>query len=205
MIYNKLNLMITEFCAKKDKSRQEITGVLFKKDRTVATDSISLIEVKTPEIKTDDFPLIPNTEFKEMKKDYIIPAQSVKKILANIPKKREGLQILNNAVFCNASGNEEDGYNVEFASTDLEKADKVSTRAIFGKYPDYKMIFPEEPPVDTIVVDARELKKICDFWIKNNKNVFEIRIYGNEKSLMIKDEFDGQEVKALLMPIKNNN
>lgn len=196
MIYNKLNLSITDFC--KEESRQEISGVFFTPDKTVATDSYILIEVERPEINIDDFPML---EREEMKDDYIIPVKAVKKINANIPTNKD-LPIIENAVFVKSkSGNGHLPTVAEFATTDLEQTNKVQTKIIEGKYPEYEGIFPTGKEDYSIKFNPKYLKKLCDFWIKNGKDSMEMKFY-NEKPTVIKDEFDGQKVKAMIMSIK---
>ena len=200
MIYNKLNLSITDFCG--DESHPEISGVLFTKDKTVATNSHILIEVKNPKIDKDDFPILPDVEIEEMKEEFVIPVKAVKKMNSNIPKNNT-LPILENVIYCNSKKNEEIT-TVEFASSDLEQVDKVGTRAIIGKYPDYQKVIPKGIPKNTIKFDPQYLKKICEFWIKNGNRSMEFKIYNDDEPIIIEDKFNNQDVKAAIMPIRKD-
>ena len=47
MLYNKHNLEVAKI-ASKTTTREELTGVLFTKDKTVASDTFRLLEITTP-------------------------------------------------------------------------------------------------------------------------------------------------------------
>ena len=193
-MYNKLNLSIAEFC---HKEKEEISGVLFKKDRTVATDKYVLIEVETPKIKEDDFPILPNTETEEMKNDCIIPIKAVNKMLANIPKSAT-LPILENVVFCKGTDEQ-----AEFATTDLEQVDKVSVRTIQDKYPDYEQIIPTEKVVKKIKFNVKQLQKILRFYSKNDKEMIEFEIRENTEMMQVNEKFGDQNVRIFIMQCPN--
>jgi hypothetical protein len=99
MIYNKNNLIIAGVADKKSQ-RAELSGVLFKRDRTAATDSYKLVEVKNPPEMVNsvsDYPIL--TEGKTLKdyakSGYIIPANSVKKAIKNLAEvKNKNLTVL---------------------------------------------------------------------------------------------------------------
>ena len=56
MLYNKHNLAVAKFAAK-ESGREEIKSVLFKKDKSVATDSYRLLEVSVDSsVKVEDYP-----------------------------------------------------------------------------------------------------------------------------------------------------
>jgi len=201
MIYNKLNLSITDFCSKDDR-RQELTGVFFTKNKTIATDSYIAIEVETPPIDIKEFPKVLETE--EMKGSFIIPVKAVNKINSNIPKsipKSANLPIIENAIFVKSKKNG-DFNEVEFATTDLEQIDKVQTRDLIGDYPKIEEVYPTGEPDYKVTFNPKLLKKICDFWIKNGKEEMTLECF-NGKPTIIKGKFNEQKVKAMIMPIIN--
>lgn len=213
MIYNKNNLLISPV-ASKSEVRKELTGVLFKKDRTVATDSYKLIEVKNVEKYqklASEYPQLPD-KVKPInnfsKAGYIIPAKSVAKVLRNlIEVKNDTLPVLNNCIFANTS---EPDKTSRIATTDLERADIVSVNNIKGKYPDYEQIIPNtnKGGFTKTTINVKYLKEVVDILAKmdhRRAGVDEIDIYTNndEKPLVIKMAGAmGQEITALIMPFK---
>jgi len=193
MLYNKLNLSITDFCSK-DSVRPELSSVLFTKNKTIATDSFVLIEVETPKVDRVDYPSIPDVKFEEMTKDIIIPANAVKKMVSNIPKNSK-LPIIENVAFVRASEND-----AEFITTDLEIANSVKTKVVDGKYPETDQIIPKTEPKVTVRVNVKYLKKVLDFWIKNGRNYIDLEIRDESKPIVAKADFNGQNVVALVMP-----
>ena len=206
MLFNKNNLLVADV-ASKEKARPEITGVLFKKDRTVATDSYILMEVKNPDNfnkEVNDFPETPDKSkplANFSKTGYIIPANSVKKVLSNLPVK-PNLPILNNALFVQPKTPD----NSNIVTTDLAKADIVSVKNIDGNFPNYKQIIPNETGRKRVTINVEYLSRITGLISKMNLNTdkaVDIYVGGEEKPVMIKTRTkENQDVTAIIMPIR---
>ena len=212
-IFNKNNLLIHPIACKDD-NKPELTGVLFKKDRTVATDSFKLIEVKNPseaQNQADNYPELPD-KMKPLndfaKRGYIIPAKSVAKVLRNLAEvKNDSLPVLNNAIFTNTN-------NVRtsrIATTDLDKTDIVSVNNIEGSYPQYENIIPHylDGKYTKATINIKYLKEVIDILSKmENENVglnaIEIYTRNDDKPMIIKMKTaDKQDVTAMIMPIRD--
>ncbi len=204
-MFNKNNLIIADI-ASKNSDRVEITGVLFKKDRTVATDAYKLIEVKNPEIfqKNDDIPVLPDkTKVWNgfLKKGVILPVKAIKKIRQNLPDiKNSSLPVLKSCWFTDKSNAE----MVEIASTDLEIVNKIQVKNIQGNFPDYQNIIPKNYK-QKITISIKHLKDMI-------KTLEAMDIQDGSIELAIKDDISPvmikaktkqeQEITGLLMPIK---
>ncbi len=208
MLYNKNNLAIHPI-ASKSETRPEITGVLFKKNLTVATDSFCLIEVKNPEQglgNIKDLPLLSDKSkpFIDMpKRGVIIPAKSVKKAgknLAEIPE--QNLPILNNMWLLMPKENQTSA----MASTDLETENITKCKNIDGAFPDYQNAIPNDKGYSKLTVDLKKLKQVVDVLSSmdnNDLNTIEVYLNPDDKPLMIKMKTkQNQEVNSLIMPIK---
>jgi DNA polymerase III sliding clamp (beta) subunit (PCNA family) len=205
MIFNKNNLLAYEFCSD-DNSRPQIASVLFKRDRTIATDSYCLIEIKNNfNFDPADLPLLPDKSkplVNFAKAGYMIPQKSVKKAMSNL-KENKSLPILSNCWFLQPK----DQATSVIVSTDLEQADSVVVRNVEGNYPDINSVMPQDDQVKSkMVIDVKYLKRACDVLAKmslaKNDNI-ELCFIANDKPLMIKAKTkEDQEVKVLIMPIR---
>jgi len=200
MLFNKNNLIIAGITSKKT-FRPELSAVLFKTDRTVATDSYSLIEVKNPDYMQDaEFPTIEGEEVKREINE-IIPRKSVLKACKNLSKvKNQALEVLQNAVLL-------EGEQVGLATTDLEKIYIVRTRKVDGEYPDYKQAIPSDySEHKTVTVDVKRLKELLSILDKMDIKEKQIEFYIKDGSLPLVIKavtVQKQEITAMLMPIKN--
>jgi DNA polymerase III sliding clamp (beta) subunit (PCNA family) len=209
-IYNKNNLLIHEI-ASKDEGRPELTGVLFKKNRAVATDGYVLIEVKNNEnfANPNEYPALPNkrsimTNFS--KKGYLLPAKSVKKALSNLNEsENDRLEILNNCIFLNTR---DENIN-EIATTDLENTNIVSTKSIDGEYPDTQKVIPQtDKGYSKTILDIRKLKQVIDVISKMDLPDFKtIELltpeYDKDKPTIIKTTTTKeQKITGIIMPVK---
>ena len=206
MIYNKNNLIIHQI-ADQTGNRPEISGIFFKKDKTVATDSYKLIEVKNPdEMLNADIPIIADGSklwqgF--VNKGVIIPSKAVQKILQNLKEIKRELPVLQNCWFSDKSNQE----NSEIITTDLEIVNKVQTKNISCEYPNYNDIIPQTNNGFTkIILHLDFLIKLLNTIGKMDladKNI-ELFIKNSETPLVIKTTtVQKQQITALLMPIKS--
>jgi len=204
MIYNKNNLVISDI-ASKTEIRPEITGILFKKDRTVATDSYALIEVKNPKnfIDAKNIPILPAkqkplTNFS--KKGYILPAKSVKKMLSNLTDNNELPELDNTCWFLNTN----DPAVSSVVSTDLEQNNTTTTKNLEGNYPDYDKIIPKKEG-KSIEVSLDILKNMINTLAKMSikyPSSLKITVYDNQTPVKITTKTDKeQDITALIMPI----
>jgi len=206
-IYNKNNLVIHQATAT-NSTRPEINGVLFKKDRSVATDSYVLIEVVNPEEMTSqvgEYPELPDGKplVNFPKKGVIIPAKSVKKVKSNLADvKNKDLPILSNAIFLLPK---KEGAS-QIATTDLERADIVSVKNTEGDYPEYNQVMPKDGGGIKMTLDLKKLKQVVDILsaMDLDSDHIDITVRESEKPFEIKLKTkQNQDVTALVMPIKN--
>jgi len=206
MIYNKNNLIIQNII-NKNEARTELTGILVKKDRTVATDSFCLIEVKNvkPLAENKDIPALQGVKnlTSMVKQGQIVPTATIKKVLGNL-KENKDLPILEN---CFLTHTKNDKTQIQFTTTDLKNENNVLSKTIDEKFPDYEKIIPPERGIK-ITLDLKILKKVIDVLNKMdladiNNNSAEIFITNSNKPILIKTKTkQEQEVRAVIMPIR---
>ncbi|MGQ4876804.1 MAG: hypothetical protein ACP6IY_22275, partial [Promethearchaeia archaeon] len=189
-MYNKNNLLINAITGD-EKSKKILSGVLFKKDRTVATDLFKLIEVKNPDEMIDDseFPKVGENIENFSEKGYILPAKSVKKILSNLNNiKNNDLPILKNCIFLkNDDKNSSKVATINAKHTDI---DIVKVNNIGDYYPDYTEEIPntDEFAYVKTKVNIKYLKKIIDTISKMNLSYEYINLFlsSEDKPIVIK-------------------
>jgi len=134
MLFNKNNLLACEIAEGKEGIRPELSCVLFKKDRTIATDSISLIQIINPEgwSKTEGLPVVagkkPLISFR--KEGYLVPSKSVKKVISNLKDSDED-NFDQKCFFVDNNNNDK----TLIATTDSETTDLVESKIPDVKYP----------------------------------------------------------------------
>lgn len=206
MIYNKNNLIIAGACG--ESHRAELSGVLFKKDRTIATDSTVLVQVENPTDMAElvkELPELPDKSkplINFAKTGYIIPKKSVLKVLSNLKNETGVMTILRNCWFLQPK---QIGSSV-IATTDLDKTDLVMTRPIEGQYPDVSQLLKPATAKMKVLINLDKLKQVIDILDKMNlgKNpAVEISIEEAEKPVrMTAKTLEGQNIVALVMPLK---
>jgi len=205
-MFNKYNFKIIDFATKKQ-NNPEITGIYFNsKKETIATDSITLIRLESPDLDSKDFPILPDKS-KALKafKPFILSPEGAKKILKVIPEKNASLPILENTILVEQKEN-----MVDFATTDLESFNRVKTRTIIGDFPDYKKMLTKNGKHIKVSVNVKYLKKIVNFLDSFNDNTidkldFEIPFDTNNQPIRFYGDRNGQKCEVLLMSIRQNH
>lgn len=195
MLYNKHNLAVAKIASKYE-HRQEIAGVLFTKDKTVATDSFKLLEVEVDKtLRTEDFPSRNDEKAIAETEDFIIPAKDLKTI--KLPNNKK-LPVINTAAIVAIDENE-----VQMITTSLEVGEKKYFRRTKGEFPDYKAIIPTTAPVVSFSVNAKYLIEILSVMEKmGNNGEVKIEIHGENKPIMILGGNENQKARGLVMPIR---
>ena len=189
MIYNEINFEIAKI-ASKSSSRPELRSVLFKKDRTVATDSIRLLEISVPkDKKASEFPLngIPHLDETHDLQPFLASSKELKKIKISD---------------CETVINKVGDRSISFKTAEGETADVISVPRIEGEFPDYEEIFPKKAPVFEISLNARYLEELLSVMgkIKVSGDV-KLTFYGKKEPILIEAESQIQRGRALLMPL----
>lgn len=196
MLYNSLNLEVVKI-ASKSEMKPELAGVLFKNDRTVATDGFRLLEITTPTgVKPEDFPVVDGAAAMRGCQPFIASAKSLKEI--KIPKVKNGLPILQNVAIKYL-----DDKRVEFLTTDLETAKITTARRVEGKFPDYEQIFPQGAPAAEVVINGELLAELLGIMAKLGgitKSV-KMKFYGKTKPVML-EAGETQKARGMIMGIK---
>ena len=194
-LYNQNNLAIAKI-ADKNKNRPEISGVLFEKNKTVATDSFRLIEMSTPKsLQVSDYPEVTGRKAIEVSAPFIISAEVIKQL--KIPKKSP-VDILKTAAVLSV-----DGKTAEFITTDLTSTAITPAPITEGQYPDYKKIYPEGAPVAEVLINASYLSEVLDILGKLDEVSARVRLkfYGKDKPLVLEASNSEQEARAMVMGI----
>ena len=211
-MYNKNNLQAVNFCSKPNSGRQELAGVLFTKDKTVATDSFSLLEIKNTitDKALEDYPIIPDVKPMDgqlANAGVIVPQEVIKDI--KLPK-NSNLPILNNCIF---TGKNNPDF-IDITTTDLNTAKTLKARAISGTFPDYKNLIPTLEDINangkTVIISIEILKKMATALDKMDGielKAVTMSIMGEHKPVIFKAKakdasgYD-QDITGLIMPMK---
>ena len=196
MLYNNNNLNITKI-ASKNENRPELTGVFFKSDKTVATDTFRLIEMSTPSnVKPEDYPKLPSgkTAMRGCK-PFIVSAKELSKI--KIPNNKT-LPIVNHLAIGHV-----DDQRVELLTTDLETEQVKSLRRIDGNFPDYEKLFPVDKPIAEVELNADYLSELLNIMGKlNNLKSVKIKFHGPDKPLVLEASGPDQKARGMLMLLR---
>lgn len=180
MIYNKHNLAVAGIADPKS-NRPEITGVFFTKDKTVATDTFSLVEVSTLKNFKTGFA---GTQPMAGAKPFIVPAKQLSTIKADLL----GIKHL-------------DSQAVDLVDTNgnINRLPRIN-----DKFPDYETLFPGSSvkPFAEVYVNAKLLIKVLKVLGEmNDLSKVKISLYGTNKAVVLKSGSADQEAKGLLMPM----
>jgi hypothetical protein len=198
MLYSKHNFEIAEFCGNGD-IRPELGGILVAPDKTVATDSFTLVEVTTPpDIPVEDFPAVPGCSIAPVKDRFIFPKAAAKLVLKSLPKKA-GLPVLQRA----ATLQTEHG-TAGFVTTNLETHTPTAAKVIDAQYPAYEPLFDKkDEPKSVVRVNAEYLERLGKFFKGFGSGHVRIKTYGESESIMFESETtEPQQARALLMPLR---
>lgn len=194
MLYNKHNLSVVRFAAK-DGAKEELTGVLFTKDKTVATDAVRLLEVSVDTaVKVEDYPKVQGNAAMHGCKPFLASVKQLNEI-----KIRSGQMPILNCVAIKHL----DEKSIEFMSTNLETADIKSVRRIDGKFPDYKKLFPISKPVAQFTIDGLKFAELLKVMSEIGKlGAVQVRYYGTDKPIELRADAETQRSRGLMSVIK---
>ena len=197
MLYNKHNLAVAKFAATGG-AREELTGVLFTKEKTAATDSFRLLEVSVDSnLKVEDYPKTPQGgSVMRGCKPFIVPAKALAEI--KIPKSSKASPVLESVAIKYL-----DDKRVDFITTNLEAADVKTARCIDAKFPDYSEIFPKHEPLAEMLINGELLAELVKVMSEINKEL-RIKFYGKEKPVVIECGSATQKARGMIMPIRDD-
>lgn len=192
---------ITAFVSS-DPARPNINGVHFNaaKNRLEATDGRILAVINV--VESEEFPPVKGGETAQPLA-CIIPSLTLRKGLANIPK-RHSLPILEHAKL-DSNG------KVTLTTTDLDNEQSVTGKPIDGQYPNVDAVIPKQDDYRAICLDANAVAVICE-WAKKHGKVSRQQWQTQDIRFEIKDELSpvlftvrsesGLELKGVLMPCR---
>lgn len=187
MQYDKLNLKVVS--ATDEKSvRPELKCVFFTDKHTVATNGFCLTEVKAIEGDTI------NKNAMRGCKPFMVEAGEVKTRLVPLEKVSNISKDLN----CGLELKQVDDQNAVFLGLNSEASVRVEKDA---RFPDYQKIKPTGEPRESVMINWKYLKAVCEVAGEVNGNI-EIEFHGVNKPLVIKSA-DSDRVYGLVMPIVN--
>ena len=202
MLYNKYNFKINTFCG--DNTRPEISGVFVSPNKTVATDSFTLIEISSVKGNIKDFPTMPNKKALSNFPSFILPKEKAGDVVKLFDgKKNITLPIIENAVV-----SKRDKHTAEIGKTDLESYNSVMSKVIDGVYPQYEDLLVERGRFIEVNLNPKFLTKIALFlgeFVGSNRTPeikVKIPIKKDEPVRFYAKNEHGQEAKVILMPIK---
>lgn len=201
--YNKHNLAVKSF-ASKSLVKPELNAVLFRKDRTVATDSFRLIEVTTPGTEYPEFDDTKNT--KAPRGDVLIPTHTLADV--KMPAKVKTLPGCDQVTLEVSSKNDK---SVDIVGRNIvdAKTTRNTIQVVDGVFPEYEDILTsaEKKARVEVKVNVRYLLDVArvigamkpDFGvvtmsIAKDTSTFSPIIFTAEGG-------DKQKVRALIMPM----
>ena len=191
------DLLLAAKFASKNPSRPVLTSVMVTNEKIVATDSFKLIEITHKTEDSADFPTVPGVKLvQELEAPVLLPA---KDLLAKLkfPIKAP-LPILENGALCNDSEK-----TIGIVTSDLDTSTTLQFKKVEGDFPDYSRIMPQEPPVQTILMDAEILIEALQAFKDGNTNLVELQFFSDVRPLMLLGKTEENEnKKALVMPCK---
>ena len=197
MLYNKHNLDIVKIVNRKS-TREELKGVLFTKDKTVATDAIRLLEVSVPQdVKAEDFPQVEGSSAMRGCEPFLLNAQWIKDRLS-VPQVKT-MPVLNHAAVKHIHDNK-----VEFLTThDGVTAELTLIPRIIEKFPTYEQLFPTKEATMTLIMDGEKLAELLKV-MSALHNQITIKVYGKDEAVMLQceDKTHKQGARAVMMPIR---
>lgn len=197
-IYNQNNIDILKIAAKEE-HRPAITGILFREDKTVATDAYRLIEVSTPKDTIDDATHELAGTLNAFK-PFTANAQHLKTIRA---KRDKALPVVGTIGIKTI-----DDDRVEIATVNKQlQIDVTTAQRITEPYPDYEKIIPKGKPAATVTINAKYLAEIAALLSKiqgKGSQRITLKVYKDEYApLVLEGTNENQPARALIMPIQN--
>lgn len=207
-LYNKKNLLVSKV-SDKDRVRPVLQNILFTKTgETICADGFRLVKISSVrEHDVKDYPI----ESADMTKDVMIKT-SVANDFQKVLKKHDSLLVLDNTFVVSESKDDK----ITLANSDIENesVNKKEVRIEDGEFPDIKQVFPKEDDLRKryhyIRVSAKLLAEIANI-IKDFRNGYDtdhfyMAIPENKTSpvyFTVKNAAEGQTLKALLMPVRD--
>ena len=176
MQYNAHNLAVGKIVSKASYGGEAIQSVFFTDKKTVATDRYRLIEVSVP--------ATPERSEGEMAgcKPFLVKADNVAKLSTKMH---------------NITIEHLDDTTVTFNSD----GQQVKMATVNDQFPDYESIFPKQQPTMKLRVNAKYLREILQVMEKMTTDV-DILLYKEDLPIVLTTAEDGQEARAMLMPVK---
>jgi DNA polymerase III sliding clamp (beta) subunit (PCNA family) len=197
MLYNKNNLAVVKIASKKSYN-SVLTGVLFAKDKTVATDSFMLCEVTVPkDQKIEEFPA-GETAILQDTEPFIVNGDGIRAIKLPSGKASKNLPVLENLAIREVADN-----TVQFFTTDLVSSNSPRINRIIGDFPDYEPLWPTGEIKAEIRLDANKLRSLLEVLAGLDKfGYVDIKLYADGLPMVITAGTDNQSGRAMLMPVK---
>lgn len=205
-LINKKHLAVREVVST-DGSRYVLNGVLVSEIeingkaavRTVATNgrALAMVEGITP--ASEDFPQIAEIDnAPNGAKRAIIPNETVKRMVAAIPKTRRGtLPILSNGVLKMSEK------EITFACTDLDNKSIIPSRVVEGNYPAYEAVIPTATPKATVKLSPELLTMLLKAAIESTGGVgVTFHVYGEMDAVKLTAENKDEKFTGVIMPMK---
>lgn len=182
MIYNQNNLNVAKI-SERDGDKPALGSVMFTKNKTVAANCYSLLEMSAPsDVKPEAF----SKEAMRGCKPFLLPAKEVSKI--KIPKKNIAIKHIDVKV-------------IKLFSYDNGDIDIIR---IDDKFPEYERLFPIKEPIAEVLINGEMLAKMLVIMSKLSEDtkMVKIKFYEDEKPLVLTADNGNQSCRGLIMPLK---
>ena len=198
-VYNGKNLLTSEV-ASKDIDRPALGYTRFENDKTLATDSFSLLEISTPGLKTREYPDIQKKKPLKNFKPFEIKTDDIKTKKHNMPIVDDTFVIL-----------EVTDDKVKIGTNSLETSNVTEINKFDGEFPDMEKVKPDEKDYAFVKVSTEYLKRLLTLAHKfaeernKDKDVFiGLSKKDNKKPIILKKKNTDQTFYGLLMPKRSD-
>lgn len=188
MVFNKNNLNVHKLVSKDE--HKPFSGVFFGKDKTVATDTFSLVEVSTvADANIKEYPTVQGKYAMHGFKPFIVESSALKNI--KLPKHKDSDPLADTFVVSHR-----DKTHVELMAPDMNTVITGSRKS--GQYPEYEQLFAKGEPDAEIKVSAKRLQKLLSIMEGVSDHVT-IKVHGDKVELGCSSS--NQYARGLLMKI----
>ncbi len=203
-MFNRNNFEIAKLAADDDEKRPHLSGVYLTSEASYVTDGRLAIKVTVPELQPDLFPVTDGIEPADYFTPFLMDRGTALQVVKGIPKKgNESSRIV--AVDCST----EAGETATVAVNENIRQSITRSRKGTAPYPEIDKVIPDRDSARfTISLDAELMAALMTQFAafgryhKSQSPQVVLRIYGPASAIRIDEDGMGQNMTAVLMPMR---
>jgi hypothetical protein len=201
-VLNKNNFEIAKLLSDADDAQSVHRSLRVEPKATVATDGRLLVKVTAPEVAATLFTPIEGIDAAEWFTPFLIDRETALKIGKAIPK--NGLP---NTQFAAVDCSTEINGKATIAVNELVRQDVITSEKVDGNYPDYERFLPDPDKAKMLVsfdpeLLAQLMTVVQAFCKAQGAQQIVLRIYGAQQGMRIDAAGNGQQMTAVIMPMR---